>query len=1341
MAWFEDLSTQELRTCGCQGEQTVQSVTQQVVVTQGGARDDTGGFSFRRLASVCKAPKQAARPAARLLASFHTRGGVWQAFAKPQNRLPDLLQGFWRVFTPAAEFGKRLQSPKTGCQTCCKASGEFSHPRRSLASVCKAPKQAARPAARLLASFHTRGGVWQAFAKPQNRLPDLLQGFWRVFTPAAEFGKRLQSPKTGCQTCCKASGEFSHPRRSLASVCKAPKQAARPAARLLASFHTRGGVWQAFAKPQNRLPDLLQGFWRVFTPAAEFGKRLQSPKTGCQTCCKASGEFSHPRRSLASVCKAPKQAARPAARLLASFHTRGGVWQAFAKPQNRLPDLLQGFWRVFTPAAEFGKRLQSPKTGCQTCCKASGEFSHPRRSLASVCKAPKQAARPAARLLASFHTRGGVWQAFAKPQNRLPDLLQGFWRVFTPAAEFGKRLQSPKTGCQTCCKASGEFSHPRRSLASVCKAPKQAARPAARLLASFHTRGGVWQAFAKPQNRLPDLLQGFWRVFTPAAEFGKRLQSPKTGCQTCCKASGEFSHPRRSLASVCKAPKQAARPAARLLASFHTRGGVWQAFAKPQNRLPDLLQGFWRVFTPAAEFGKRLQSPKTGCQTCCKASGEFSHPRRSLASVCKAPKQAARPAARLLASFHTRGGVWQAFAKPQNRLPDLLQGFWRVFTPAAEFGKRLQSPKTGCQTCCKASGEFSHPRRSLASVCKAPKQAARPAARLLASFHTRGGVWQAFAKPQNRLPDLLQGFWRVFTPAAEFGKRLQSPKTGCQTCCKASGEFSHPRRSLASVCKAPKQAARPAARLLASFHTRGGVWQAFAKPQNRLPDLLQGFWRVFTPAAEFGKRLQSPKTGCQTCCKASGEFSHPRRSLASVCKAPKQAARPAARLLASFHTRGGVWQAFAKPQNRLPDLLQGFWRVFTPAAEFGKRLQSPKTGCQTCCKASGEFSHPRRSLASVCKAPKQAARPAARLLASFHTRGGVWQAFAKPQNRLPDLLQGFWRVFTPAAEFGKRLQSPKTGCQTCCKASGEFSHPRRSLASVCKAPKQAARPAARLLASFHTRGGVWQAFAKPQNRLPDLLQGFWRVFTPAAEFGKRLQSPKTGCQTCCKASGEFSHPRRSLASVCKAPKQAARPAARLLASFHTRGGVWQAFAKPQNRLPDLLQGFWRVFTPAAEFGKRLQSPKTGCQTCCKASGEFSHPRRSLASVCKAPKQAARPAARLLASFHTRGGVWQAFAKPQNRLPDLLQGFWRVFTPAAEFGKRLQSPKTGCQTCCKASGEFSHPRRSLASVCKAPKQAARPAARLLASFHTRGGVWQAFAKPQNRLPDLLQGFWR
>ena len=48
-----------LRTCGCQGEQTVQSVTQQVVVTQGGARDDTGGFSFRRGSADTATPHHA----------------------------------------------------------------------------------------------------------------------------------------------------------------------------------------------------------------------------------------------------------------------------------------------------------------------------------------------------------------------------------------------------------------------------------------------------------------------------------------------------------------------------------------------------------------------------------------------------------------------------------------------------------------------------------------------------------------------------------------------------------------------------------------------------------------------------------------------------------------------------------------------------------------------------------------------------------------------------------------------------------------------------------------------------------------------------------------------------------------------------------------------------------------------------------------------------------------------------------------------------------------------------------------------------------------------------------
>ena len=47
-----------LRTCGCQGEQTVQSVTQ-VVVTQGGARDDTGGFSFRRGSADTATPHHA----------------------------------------------------------------------------------------------------------------------------------------------------------------------------------------------------------------------------------------------------------------------------------------------------------------------------------------------------------------------------------------------------------------------------------------------------------------------------------------------------------------------------------------------------------------------------------------------------------------------------------------------------------------------------------------------------------------------------------------------------------------------------------------------------------------------------------------------------------------------------------------------------------------------------------------------------------------------------------------------------------------------------------------------------------------------------------------------------------------------------------------------------------------------------------------------------------------------------------------------------------------------------------------------------------------------------------
>ena len=1303
----------------------------------------SGEFSDPRssLPGVCKVPKHGARPVARLLASFRTRGAACQAFAKCQTPAPDLWQGFWRVFRPAEQLARRLQSAKPPRQTCGKASGEFSDPRSSLPGVCKVPKHGARPVARLLASFRTRGAACQAFAKCQTPAPDLWQGFWRVFRPAEQLARRLQSAKTRRQTCGKASGEFSDPRSSLPGVCKVPNPRARPVARLLASFRTRGAACQAFAKCQNTPPDLWQGFWRVFRPAEQLARRLQSAKPPRQTCGKASGEFSDARSSLPGVCKVPKHAARPVARLLASFQTRGAACQAFAKCQTPAPDLWQGFWRVFRPAEQLARRLQSAKPPRQTCGKASGEFSDPRSSLPGVCKVPNPRARPVARLLASFQTRGAACQAFAKCQNTPPDLWQGFWRVFRPAEQLARRLQSAKPPRQTCGKASGEFSDARSSLPGVCKVPKHAARPVARLLASFRTRGAACQAFAKCQTPAPDLWQGFWRVFRPAEQLARRLQSAKPPRQTCGKASGEFSDPRSSLPGVCKVPKHGARPVARLLASFQTRGAACQAFAKCQTPAPDLWQGFWRVFGRAEQLARRLQSAKTRRQTCGKASGEFSDPRSSLPGVCKVPNPRARPVARLLASFRTRGAACQAFAKCQTPAPDLWQGFWRVFGRAEQLARRLQSAKTRRQTCGKASGEFSDPRSSLPGVCKVPNPRARPVARLLASFQTRGAACQAFAKCQNTAPDLWQGFWRVFGRAEQLARRLQSAKPPRQTCGKASGEFSDPRSSLPGVCKVPNPRARPVARLLASFQTRGAACQAFAKCQNTAPDLWQGFWRVFGPAEQLARRLQSAKPPRQTCGKASGEFSDPRSSLPGVCKVPKHAARPVARLLASFQTRGAACQAFAKCQTPAPDLWQGFWRVFGRAEQLARRLQSAKTRRQTCGKASGEFSDPRSSLPGVCKVPNPRARPVARLLASFRTRGAACQAFAKCQNTPPDLWQGFWRVFRPAEQLARRLQSAKPPRQTCGKASGEFSDPRSSLPGVCKVPNPRARPVARLLASFRTRGAACQAFAKCQTPAPDLWQGFWRVFRPAEQLARRLQSAKTRRQTCGKASGEFSDPRSSLPGVCKVPNPRARPVARLLASFRTRGAACQAFAKCQNTPPDLWQGFWRVFGRAEQLARRLQSAKPPRQTCGKASGEFSDPRSSLPGVCKVPNPRARPVARLLASFQTRGAACQAFAKCQNTAPDLWQGFWRVFRPAEQLARRLQSAKPPRQTCGKASGEFSDARSSLPGVCKVPKHAARPVARLLASFQTRGAACQAFAKCQTPAPDLWQGFWR
>ena len=112
-----------LRTCGCQGEQTVQSVTQQVVVTQGGARDDTGGFSFRRGSADTATPHHASgdpdaqthhpnRPPPPFRLYMHPPPGA-QTNSSPGTRRGGKIGG--RALTPIQSPGRDAEGLATHC--------------------------------------------------------------------------------------------------------------------------------------------------------------------------------------------------------------------------------------------------------------------------------------------------------------------------------------------------------------------------------------------------------------------------------------------------------------------------------------------------------------------------------------------------------------------------------------------------------------------------------------------------------------------------------------------------------------------------------------------------------------------------------------------------------------------------------------------------------------------------------------------------------------------------------------------------------------------------------------------------------------------------------------------------------------------------------------------------------------------------------------------------------------------------------------------------------------------------------------------------------------------------